>query len=110
MPEMAQFVYDFYQSKLQQWNKLKNKQNEEEAKRRNKERLQKLDEEEKILREKLFETIEKSETRKQRLPVNTNNSDSSSSSESESEENELRGQSNRDGDSVEKTEENVETN
>ena len=48
MAEMAQFVYDFYQSKLQHWNKIKNKEKEELSKQRHKERLQQLDEEEKV--------------------------------------------------------------
>jgi len=60
MPQMAQYVFDFYQAKLKFWNKLKNVSKEAEDTRRsedkvkaNRERLAKLDEEEKTLREKL---------------------------------------------------------
>lgn len=60
MPQMAQYVFDFYQAKLKFWNKLKNVSKEAEDTRKsedkvkaNRERLAKLDAEEKVLREKL---------------------------------------------------------
>lgn len=64
MPQMAQYVFDFYQSKLQSWNKLqKITQETEESSQSNdktqanKDRIKKLDEEEKVLREKLGNII-----------------------------------------------------
>lgn len=86
MAEMAQFVYDFYQSKLQHWNKIKNKEKEELSKQRHKERLQQLDEEEKVLREKLTLTAEEIEASAQRRLAINELSSSESTSESENEE------------------------
>ena len=64
MPQMAQYVFEFYQAKLKCWNKLQNVTKEVEDKGKsvdkvnaNKERLKKLDEEEKVLREKLGKTL-----------------------------------------------------
>ena len=60
MPQMAQYVFDFYQAKLSCWNKLQKVTRESDEKKKgqektneNRERLEKLNEEEKILREKL---------------------------------------------------------
>ena len=60
MPQMAQYVFDFYQTKLNTFNQLKKvtKKTEETTKSQdkaqsNKDRIEKLDEEEKVLREKL---------------------------------------------------------
>ncbi len=60
MPQMAQFVYDFYQAKLSCWNKLQSvtreareKKSEQEKTEESEERLERLNEEERILREKL---------------------------------------------------------
>ncbi len=60
MPQMAQFVYDFYQAKLSCWNKLQSvtreareKKSEQEKTKESQERLERLNEEERILREKL---------------------------------------------------------
>ena len=78
MSQMAQFVFDFYQSKLKLWNTLKRqneKQHEENAKK-------KLDEEEVLLRGKLNETVEKSKTRLLKS-LNIESESSSSSSDSE---------------------------
>ena len=60
MPQLAQYVFDFYQSKLQTWNKLQKVTQETEEKsesgdkiQANRDRIKNLDEEEKVLREKL---------------------------------------------------------
>ncbi len=60
MPQMAQFVFDFYQAKLNCWNKLQNvtrevreKKSVQDKNKENRERLERLNEEERVLREKL---------------------------------------------------------
>jgi hypothetical protein len=84
MQEMAKYVYDFYQSKLQNWKRVKNTEKEEEIKMKYKEKMQLLDAEEKILREKLDLTIEQNLIRvKERLDIKNYNSSSSSSEEEE---------------------------
>lgn len=86
MPEMAQLVYDFYQTKLKTWQKNKNQVD----KLSKEERLKKLNEEEKLLREKLEETIDKHEQKHAtRLNIGKTfevHSSSSSSSDDEEEE------------------------
>ncbi len=86
MPEMAQYVYDFYQTKLKTWQKSRNQQEKVDKE----ERLRKLNEEEKVLREKLNETIEKSENKfaSNRLNIGKNYEVYSSSSSEDEEENE----------------------
>ena len=84
MQEMAKYVYDFYQSKLQNWKRIKNTEKEEENKMKYKEKMELLDEEEKFLREKLDLTIEQNLIRvKERLDIKNYNSSSSSSEEEE---------------------------
>lgn len=85
MPEMAQFVFDFYQSKLKLWNQMKKREKQEERqaiKESNEERRRKLDEEEKLLRGKLNETGERLKSR-----LNIESDSSSSSEEDEDEDN-----------------------
>jgi hypothetical protein len=83
MQEMVQFVYDFYQSKLKTWQNMKSDKLSKE------ERLKKLNEEEKIIREKLNQAIERSENKYgTRLDIGRSfdgYGSSSSSSEEESE-------------------------
>ena len=80
MPEMAQFVYDFYNSKLQMWSKSKRENNEVQETERREDRLRKLDEEEKVLRERLEETMRNQEVKSKQLLIDSD----SSSSENES--------------------------
>ena len=87
MPEMAQYVFDFYQSKLEHFNKIKNQAKASEGKAKHQERAKLLADEEKLLREKLgeaYENLEKSKTN--RLNIDQNDSSSSDSSSDEEEE------------------------
>jgi multidrug efflux pump subunit AcrA (membrane-fusion protein) len=59
MSEMTQFVYDFYQARLQLWKKTKREEELAEQKLKQQKRMEQLDEEEKLLREKLNDTYEK---------------------------------------------------
>jgi hypothetical protein len=60
MSDMAKFVYDFYQEKLHVWQNNKKEQERREHQARNEERRRKLDDEAKVLREKMSETLERS--------------------------------------------------
>jgi hypothetical protein len=87
MQEMVQLVYDFYQSKLKAWQNSKN----QNVKLSKEERLKKLNEEERVIREKLNEAIERSEYKHgTRLNIGKSFEEygsSSSSSSSEDEDN-----------------------
>ena len=72
MTEMAQFVFDFYQSKLKLWNSIKSQPDKLHLNTKNK-----LDEEEVVLREKLNKVVTKST-----LLKNLNIDSESSNSES----------------------------
>jgi intron-binding protein aquarius len=88
MPEMTQFVFGFYQQKLNQWQKTsKNQQqsNQNDFNRQvsREERRRQLDEEEKVLRARLESTIENVQQTTQQKRLNINFDDDSSSSEEE---------------------------
>ena len=76
MPQMAQFVYDYYQKKLKLYEDLKRKQADFDKKEKNEKRMHLLNEEEEKLRKSLETQYEK---------IVTLNKEDSSSSESESE-------------------------
>ena len=81
MPEMAQFVYDFYQNKLQNWKTIKNQEDQIKQKSELADLKKKLDEEEKVLKNRLIESIQNSKlSLKRRMNIE---SDSSSENESE---------------------------
>ena len=82
MPEMVQFVYDFYQSRLNLWNKMRRDTQEAEQKARYEERKKRLDEEEEMIREKLEKSVEVSELRKRRR-LNIDHDSSSDESDDE---------------------------
>lgn len=106
MPEMAQFVFDFYQSKLKLWNQMKKREKQEERqaiKESNEERRRKLDEEEKLLRGKLNETGERLKSR-----LNIESDSSSSSEEDEDEENTQDINTGMEAKTVDEAAENVE--
>ena len=79
---MAQFVYDFYNSKLQMWSKSKRDNKEVQETERREDRLKKLNEEEKVLRERLEETMRKQEAK---LLMDSDSSSSEDDSEAEQE-------------------------
>ncbi|RNA15941.1 intron-binding aquarius isoform X2 [Brachionus plicatilis] len=81
MPEMTQFVFDFYKSRLEAWKKNKREMEIVQQRLLQEERIRKLDEEEKVLREKLEVAAEKI-SRTERLRIQE---DESSSEESENE-------------------------
>jgi intron-binding protein aquarius len=83
MPQMAQFVYDYYQKKLQLYEDIKRKQMEAARKEKNEKRIQELNEEEERLRKSLETQYDKIVTLNKRR-----NSDSSSSSSDDESENE----------------------
>ena len=98
MPEMAQFVFDFYQAKLRTWQSSKQERERSEQRERNDNRRRQLDEEEKVLRERLINTVAMSETRAattvggstrldiaQRFDYSSSSSSSSSDEETEDE-------------------------
>lgn len=85
MPEMAQFVYDYYQAKLQMYAKEKKAQIEHENKEKARLRLQKLNEEEVRLRERLNNMAEGKMIAEEKDYADVETSDESSS-ESEIEE------------------------
>ncbi len=84
MQEMVQFVYDFYQSKLKTWQNSKT-QNDKTSKE---ERLKRLNEEERVIREKLNQAIERSE-KKARLNIGKSFEEYGSSSSSSEDEDQI---------------------
>jgi len=84
MTDMAQFVFDFYQSKLKLWNSIKKNDEKIEQDNIREENKRKLDEEEKIIREKLNDAARKSTNKL--LKTLSIESDSSSSGDSNTEE------------------------
>ena len=88
---MTQFVYDFYQARLQLWKKTKREKELAEQKLKQQKRTEQLDEEEKQLREKLNDTYEKI-TQNKRLNIEF------SETSSDEDENENDNERNNDGD------------
>ena len=84
MSDMAQFVFDFYQSKLKLWNSIKKNDEKVEQENIREENKRKLDEEEKMIREKLNDAARKSTNKL--LKTLSIESDSSSSGDSNTEE------------------------
>ena len=84
MADMTQFVFDFYQSKLKLWNSIKKKEEQTEEENTREEAKRKLDEEEKLLREKLNESARNS-TNKFLKTLNIESDSSSSDSSDEDE-------------------------
>jgi intron-binding protein aquarius len=96
MVEMCEFVFDFYESKLDYWTKIKKHQSESGARERRAQEMIKLNEEEVILREKLktiFDTTSTQEDNKKRLNIISNNESSDNSTSSSEDEGEEQKQS-----------------
>ena len=83
--EMSKFVFDFYQERLQVWQRSRREQESRKQQAEREERRRKLDEEERVLRERMDETLEKARDRRTRLDIDLASAEEPSSSESDSE-------------------------